>query len=63
MSDLDLIRQLGELLRRPLQEVFEEQFKRHGQRADSEQGNAAQARLTRDAYCLAEDGTVSGLFL
>ncbi|PZO19892.1 MAG: hypothetical protein DCF25_07770, partial [Leptolyngbya foveolarum] len=63
MTDLDLIRQLGELLRCPLQEVSEEQFKRHEQIAYSAQGNAAQEQITRDAYCLAADGTVSGLLL
>ena len=62
MTDLALIRQLGELLSRPIQAVSEEQFKRHEQ-ARYAQGSAAQDRITRDAYCLAEDGTVSGLLL
>ena len=62
MTDLALIRQLGELLRRPLQEVSEEQFQQHEQ-ARYARGSAAQDRIARDAYCLAEDGTVSGLLL
>ena len=62
MTDLDLIRQLGELLRRPLQEVSEEQFQQYEQ-ARYARGSAAQDRITRDAYCLAEDGTISGLLL
>lgn len=31
MSDLDLIRQLGDLLGRPLEEISEDRLKRHGQ--------------------------------
>ncbi len=60
MTDLDLIRQLGDLLRRPLIEVSEEQFERHGR---SRYTNDSADRINRDAYCLAADGTVSGLLL
>ena len=61
MSDLDLIEQLGELLGRPLEELPEARFERHAQTKHLQDGS--QERITRDAYCLGTDGTVSGLFL
>lgn len=61
MADLDLIRQLGDLLGRPLEEISEERFERHAQAKYARDG--AKDRITRDAYCLASNGTVSGLFL
>ncbi len=60
MSDLDLIEQLGDFLRRPLIEVSEERLERHFQtRYEWDGAN----RINRDAYSLAENGTVSGLLL
>ncbi|MBE7383927.1 MAG: leucine-rich repeat domain-containing protein [Leptolyngbya sp. SIO1E4] len=60
MSDLDLIRQLGDRLGRPLEEISEDRFTQHGQ-ARYRWGSTN--RITRDAYSLAADGTVNGLFL
>ncbi|MEM8643194.1 MAG: COR domain-containing protein [Cyanobacteria bacterium P01_G01_bin.54] len=62
MSDLDLIRQLGDRLGRPLAEISEDRFEQHVQ-AKYARGRANQGQINRDAYSLAEDGTVSGLFL
>ncbi|MEM9806794.1 MAG: leucine-rich repeat domain-containing protein, partial [Cyanobacteria bacterium P01_D01_bin.56] len=61
MSDLDLIEQLGNLLRRPLEKLSEERFERHGQGKYA--ADNSETQITRDAYCLAENGRVSGLFL
>jgi internalin A len=60
MSDLDLIRELGDRLGRPLEEVSEDRFERHIQAKYTKNWGD---RINRDAYSLAEDGTVSGLFL
>ncbi|NEQ49401.1 MAG: leucine-rich repeat domain-containing protein, partial [Leptolyngbya sp. SIO3F4] len=61
MADLDLIEQLGKLLGRPLEEIPEERFERHGQAKYKR--DADQDRIIRDAYCLGADGTVSRLLL
>ena len=61
MTDLDLIDQLGGLLGRPLDVLSEERFERHAQAKYARDGGREQ--ITRDAYCLGADGTVSGLFL
>ena len=62
VSDIDLIRQLGNCLGRPLEQISEDRFEQHIQ-AQYAWDSANQNRITRDAYSLAEDGTVSGLFL
>ncbi|MEM7772417.1 MAG: leucine-rich repeat domain-containing protein, partial [Cyanobacteria bacterium P01_A01_bin.37] len=62
MFDRDLIQQLGDILGRPLDPLPEDRFERHTQANDAP-GGTKQDRVTRDAYALAEDGTVSGLFL
>lgn len=60
MSDLDLIKQLGDLLGRPLLEVAEERLERHFR---ARYGRDRSERIDRDAYSLSENGTVSGLLL
>ncbi|OUC15462.1 MAG: hypothetical protein B0A82_06965, partial [Alkalinema sp. CACIAM 70d] len=62
MSDLDLIRQLGDLLGRPLEEIPEDRFERHIQ-AKNVRDWASQDLIKRDSYAVAKDGTVIGLFL
>ncbi|MDJ0707757.1 MAG: COR domain-containing protein [Leptolyngbyaceae cyanobacterium MO_188.B28] len=62
MSDLDLIHQLGDRLGRPLEEISEGRFERYVQ-ANYSRDSTNQDRINRDAYSLAENGAVSGLFL
>jgi hypothetical protein len=62
MSELDLIRQLGDRLGRSLEEISEDRFERHVQ-AKNARVRASQDIIERDAYAVAKDGTVSGLFL
>lgn len=62
MSDLDLIDELGELLGRPLEEISEGRFERHAQGKYLLDGKT-QNLIARDTYCLAKEGTVSGVFL
>jgi Leucine-rich repeat (LRR) protein len=59
---LDLIHQLGTILRRPLDQLPEERFQRHAH-AKNDRYGTNQDRITHDAYCLADDGTIIGLFL
>ena len=60
MSDLDLIHQLGERLGRPLDVISEDRFKQHNRVYYTQNWTD---RISRDAYSLGADGTVSGLFL
>ena len=62
MSELNLIRQLGDRLGRPLEEVSAERFEQHVL-AKYVWDGANQARISRDSYAVADDGTISGLFL
>ncbi|MBD2462531.1 leucine-rich repeat domain-containing protein [Oscillatoria sp. FACHB-1407] len=73
MSELGLIHELGDRLGRPLEEISEDRFERHNQASYAQnwddrinQASYAQNwgdRINRVSYSLAEDGTVSGLFL
>ena len=60
MSDLDLIHHLGGLLGRPLEQISEDRFEQHIQ---AKFARHSADFINRDAYSLAEDGTISGLFL
>ena len=64
-SEIDLIHQLGDILGRPLDKLSEAHFERHNQAKDQEtylRDNSLDC-IKRDAYCLAVEGTVSGLYL
>ncbi|MGR3279039.1 hypothetical protein ACSYAD_28655, partial [Acaryochloris marina NIES-2412] len=62
MSDLDLIRQLGDRLGRPLEAISEERFEQHIQ-AKYSRNQTDQELIKRDTYSLTIEGAVSGLFL
>ncbi|MEM9090357.1 MAG: leucine-rich repeat domain-containing protein, partial [Cyanobacteria bacterium P01_F01_bin.53] len=65
-AELDLINQLGALLGRPLEKITEARFEQHGQALSvlgNEKQREKQRRIIRDAYSLAKDGSISGLFL
>lgn len=62
MTDLDLIRQLGDRLGRPLEEIPEERFEQHIQ-AKYSRNQTDQELINKDAYALTKEGAVSGLFL
>lgn len=62
MSELDLIRQLGDLLGRPLEEIAEDRFEQHIQAKFTKDWTNPDL-IRRDSYSLSQDGIVSGLFL
>ncbi len=62
MPDLDLIRQLGDLLGRPLDEISEAQFERHAEARAAQDWHSPDL-IKKDSYALTAEGSVSGLFL
>jgi len=62
MSDLDLIRQLEDLLGHPLEEIPEAQFEQHNQAAFTRDWDSPDW-IEKDSYSMTDDGAVSGLLI